>query len=40
AVSYEILIMFMVAFANLLTTVLLTKGLCRQFFNSAAQLVR
>ncbi|MCF2146554.1 iron export ABC transporter permease subunit FetB [Desmonostoc muscorum LEGE 12446] len=40
AVSYEILITFMVAFANLMTTVLLTKGLCRQFFNSAAQLVR
>ncbi|UKO95799.1 ABC transporter permease [Nostoc sp. UHCC 0870] len=40
AVSYEILIIFMVAFANLLTTVLITKGLCRQFFNSAAQLVR
>ncbi|QSJ14195.1 iron export ABC transporter permease subunit FetB [Nostoc sp. UHCC 0702] len=40
AVSYEILIIFMVAVANLLTTVLVTKGLCRQFFNSAAQLVR
>ncbi|MBW4617481.1 MAG: iron export ABC transporter permease subunit FetB [Desmonostoc vinosum HA7617-LM4] len=33
AVSYEILIMFMVAFANLVTVLLLTKGLCRQFFN-------
>jgi putative ABC transport system permease protein len=40
AVSYEILIIFMVAVANLLTTVLITKGLCQQFFNSAAQLVR
>lgn len=40
AVSYEILIMFMVAVANLLTTLLVTRGLCRQFFNSAAQLVR
>ncbi|MBH8573438.1 iron export ABC transporter permease subunit FetB [Nostocaceae cyanobacterium CENA369] len=40
AVSYEILIIFMVAFANLLTTVLVTKGLYRQFFNSAAQLVK
>ncbi|MBW4645212.1 MAG: iron export ABC transporter permease subunit FetB [Goleter apudmare HA4340-LM2] len=40
AVSYEILIMLMVAVANLLTTVVLTRGLCRQFFNSAAQLVR
>lgn len=40
AVSYEILIIFMVAFANLLTTLLVTRALCRQFFNSAAQLVR
>jgi putative ABC transport system permease protein len=40
AISYEILITFLVAFANLLTTVLLTRGLCRQFFNSAAQLIR
>ncbi|MEA5603986.1 ABC transporter permease [Nostoc sp. UHCC 0252] len=39
AISYEILIIFMVAFANLLTTILLTRGLCRQFFNSAAQLI-
>ncbi len=39
AVSYEILIMFMVVLANLLTTLLVTKGLCRQLFNSAAQLV-
>ncbi|AFZ56064.1 iron export ABC transporter permease subunit FetB [Anabaena cylindrica FACHB-243] len=40
AVSYEILIMFMVVVANLLTTILVTKGLCRQFFNNAMQLVR
>ncbi|MBE9003993.1 iron export ABC transporter permease subunit FetB [Fortiea sp. LEGE XX443] len=40
AVSYEIVIVFMVAVANLLTTILVTRGLCRQFFNSAAQLVR
>jgi putative ABC transport system permease protein len=40
AVSYEILIIFMVAVANLLTTILVTRGLCRQFFNSAAQLIR
>ncbi|AFZ25065.1 TIGR00245 family protein [Cylindrospermum stagnale PCC 7417] len=39
AVSYEIMIMFMVVVANLLTTVLVTRGLCRQFFNSAAQLI-
>ncbi|BAZ01573.1 hypothetical protein NIES37_55760 [Tolypothrix tenuis PCC 7101] len=40
AVSYEILLLFMVAFANLLTTLLVTRGLCRQFFNSTAQLIR
>lgn len=40
AVSYEILIVFMIAFANLLTTVLITRGLYRLFFNSAAQLIR
>jgi putative ABC transport system permease protein len=40
AVSYEILIMFAIAFTNLLTIVLITRGLCRQFFNSTAQLVR
>ncbi|BAY62400.1 hypothetical protein NIES22_24740 [Calothrix brevissima NIES-22] len=40
AVSYEILLMFMVAFANLLTTILITRGLSRQFFNSTAQLIR
>ena len=39
AVSYEILIIFMVAVTNLLTTIFVTKGLCRQFFNSAIQLV-
>ncbi|MEB3214922.1 MAG: iron export ABC transporter permease subunit FetB [Nostocales cyanobacterium 94392] len=36
--SYQILLMFMVAFNNLLTTILLTKALSRQFFNSNAQL--
>lgn len=40
AASYQILIMFMIAFANLLTTLLVTRGICRQFFNSTAQLVR
>jgi putative ABC transport system permease protein len=40
AVSYEIVIVFMVAVANLLTTILLTRGLCRQFFNQEMQLVR
>ncbi|QLE57443.1 iron export ABC transporter permease subunit FetB [Nostoc sp. TCL26-01] len=38
AISYEIVIIFMVALANLLTTVLVTKGLSRQFFTPAAQL--
>lgn len=40
AASYQILIMFMLAFTNLVTTILVTQGLCRQFFNQAAQLVR
>jgi putative ABC transport system permease protein len=40
AASYQILIMFMLAFTNLLTALLVTQGLCRQFFNSAAQLVK
>ena len=38
AASYQILIMFMIAFANLTTTVLVTQGVTRQFFNSQAQL--
>jgi putative ABC transport system permease protein len=40
AASYQILIMLMIAFTNVLTTVLVTRGISRQFFNSAAQLVR
>jgi putative ABC transport system permease protein len=40
AASYQILILFMLAFANLLTALLVTQGLIRQFFNSAAQLVK
>lgn len=40
AASYQILIMFMLAFTNLVTTILVTQGLYRQFFNSAAQLIR
>lgn len=39
AASYQILIMFMLAFTNLVTTILVTKGLYRQFFNNAAQLL-
>jgi putative ABC transport system permease protein len=38
AASYQILVMFMLAFANLITTVLITEGLTRQFFNTQAQL--
>lgn len=38
AASYQILIMFMLAFATLITTLLMTQGLYRQFFNPAAQL--
>ncbi|MGJ5676567.1 MAG: ABC transporter permease [Nostochopsis sp.] len=40
AASYQIVIMFIIAFTNLLTIILLTKGLSRLFFNSAMQLVR
>ncbi|MGB3642167.1 MAG: ABC transporter permease, partial [Rivularia sp. (in: cyanobacteria)] len=40
AASYQILLMFMVALSNLLTTILLTIALSRQFFNSNAQLIR
>ncbi|NER24247.1 MAG: iron export ABC transporter permease subunit FetB [Symploca sp. SIO1C2] len=38
AASYQILIMFMLAFTNLITTLLVTQGLMRQFFNAQAQL--
>jgi putative ABC transport system permease protein len=40
AVSYQILIMFMLVFATLITTIFLSWGICRQFFNPAAQLQR
>lgn len=40
AASYQILIMFIVAFVNLVATLLITQGLSRQFFNSAAQLIK
>ena len=39
AASYQILILFMIALANLLTAVLVTQGVYRQFFNQNAQLV-
>ncbi len=40
AVAYQMLIMFLLAFANLLTSLLVTYSLCRQFFNQDAQLQR
>ena len=39
AAAFQMLILFMLAFATLLTTVLVTQGLLRQFFNQAAQLI-
>ncbi len=38
ATSYQILIMFTLAFADLLTGLLTTEGIYRQFFNSQEQL--
>lgn len=38
AASYQILILLMLALANLMTTVLMTQGITRQFFNAQAQL--
>lgn len=35
---YQILILFMQALATLATTILVTRGMCRQVFNSAEQL--
>jgi putative ABC transport system permease protein len=39
AVSYQIVVLFAIAQVNLLTTILITRVLSRQFFNSNAQLV-
>lgn len=39
AAAYQILIMFMLAFATLVTTFLVSQGICRQSFNQAAQLI-
>lgn len=39
AVSYQILILFMTAIANLLTSILVTEGVYRRFFNAHAQLI-
>lgn len=40
AALYQMLIMFMLAIATLITTVMLVSGIDRQFFNQAAQLKR
>ncbi len=40
AASYQILIMFMLACATMITTLLVTESVFRQCFNQAAQLVR
>jgi putative ABC transport system permease protein len=39
AVSYQILILFMIALANLMTAILVTEGVYRRFFNEKMQLV-
>lgn len=39
AALYQMLIMFMLAFADIVTSLLVTNSLSRRFFNSAAQLV-
>lgn len=39
AASYQILIMFILAFTTLLVTLLMTNALCRLFFNQDAQLI-
>jgi putative ABC transport system permease protein len=39
AAAYQILIMLMVAFSTLVTAILVTAGLYRQFFNKADQLL-
>ena len=39
AASYQILILFVLASANLMTTFLVTEGVYRRFFNQDAQLV-
>ena len=40
AASYQIVVLFAIAFVNLLTTILMTLVLSRQFFNDNAQLIR
>jgi putative ABC transport system permease protein len=40
AVALQIVILFMLAFSTLLTVIVLSNGIARQFFNRAAQLVK
>ena len=40
ATAFQIVILFMVAFASILVTLLVNDGIGRQFFNSQAQLIR
>ena len=39
AVSYQILILFMIMLTNILTAILITEGIYRQCFNEQAQLI-
>nr|WP_202924845.1 iron export ABC transporter permease subunit FetB [Myxacorys almedinensis] len=39
AIALEIIILIMLAFSTLVVTIALTSGICRQFFNDAAQLL-
>jgi len=38
AAAYQMMILFMLVFATLVTMVLISEGICRQFFTAAAQL--
>lgn len=40
AIAFQIVILFMVTFATLLVTILVTSGIWRKFFNAQAQLIR
>ncbi|MEM8780827.1 MAG: ABC transporter permease, partial [Cyanobacteria bacterium P01_G01_bin.49] len=39
AASYQILILFMIVFTDILTAILVTEGIYRQCFNDQAQLI-
>ena len=39
AVSYQILILFMIMLTNIVTAILITEGIYRQCFNEQAQLI-